>query len=184
VYYWKLYLHREAQFQEMDQNSIENLINKMRLEKSRLLGILVLAAFTASAIQLACNSENNEEVIAAINLNAEICSQGQGRSTSIKVKNLDVSIWTNVVVTLAKGDLEYSYLLDTLAPENTIPAQPITDSRLFSFEDLGGSAPSKVTNEQVHQRRLLHNFSNIQQASINISGPYIGKWDGKVKTCK
>ena len=110
--------HREEQFQEMDQNSIENLINKMRLERSRLL------------------------------------------------------------------DLEYSYLLDTLAPENTIPAQPITDSRLFSFEDLGGSAPSKVTNEQVHQRRLLHNFSNIQQASINISGPYIGKWDGKVKTCK
>ena len=155
----------------------------MRLERSRLLGILVLAAFTASAFQLACNSENSEEVIEAINLNAEICSQGEGRSTSIKVKNLDVSIWTNVVVTIAKGDLEYSYLLDTLAPENTIPAQPITDSRLISFEDLGGSAPSKVTNEQVHQRRLLHNFSNMQQASINISGPYIGKCDGKVKTC-
>ena len=50
-------------------------------------------------------------------MNAEICSQGEGRSTSIKVKNLDVAIWTNVVVTLAKGDLEYSYLLDTLAPE-------------------------------------------------------------------
>ena len=71
--------HREEQFQEMDQNSIENLINKMRLERSRLLGILVLAAFTASAFQLACNSENNEEVIEAINLNAEICSQGEMR---------------------------------------------------------------------------------------------------------
>ena len=160
------------------------LICKVRIEALKLIVILLIATFIASAMQLGCRSENNEVVFEVIKLDAEVCSQGEGRGTSILVKNLDDSKWAGVVVTLAKGDLEYSSLLDALPPENTIPAQPIIDSRLFSFEDLGGSAPSKVTNEQVHQRRLLHNFSNIQEASINISGPYIGEWNGKVIPCK
>ena len=159
-------------------------MNKMRIDRFRLLAILVLATITVATIQMACNSENNEAVIVVRDLDAEICSQGEGRATSIIVKNLDESTWTDVVVTLVKGDLEYSYLLDTLAPENTTASQPILDSRLFSFEDLGGSAPSKITNTQEYERRLLHNFSNIQEASINISGPYIGKWNGEVKSCK
>ena len=159
-------------------------MNKIRLDRFRVLAILVLATITVVTIQIACNSENNEAVIMVRDLDAEICSQGEGRATSIIVKNLDESTWADVVVTLVKGDLEYSYLLDTLAPENTTASHPILDSRLFSFEDLGGSAPSKITNTQEYERRLLHNFSNIQEASINIAGPYIGKWNGEVKSCK
>ena len=156
----------------------------MRIETLQLVGILMVTAFLASVIQLACNPVNNEAVVEVKKLDVEVCSQGEDRSTSILVKNLDESEWTGIVVTLIKGDLSYSSLLDNLPPENIEPAQPITDSKLFSFEDLGGSAPSKVTNEQVHQRRLLHNFSNIQKASINISGPYIGEWNGEVKSCQ
>ena len=99
------------------------------------------------------------------------------------VRNLDDFAWGEVAVTVTKGDLAYTKQVPELVPESIEAAAPFTNSLDFAFDDPGGSAPSKVTGEQVHERRPLHNFGNLASAKIVVTTPYPGEWEGEVPPC-
>ena len=146
-----------------------------------------IAAFPVLALVLllsACGSDEPVDEQPMLALNAQVCTEGEARDTVLFVRNLDDFDWKNASITVVKGDLEYTHQVASIAPESTRASQPFTVPSDFAFDDLGGSAPSDVTGEQVHERRPLHNFGNLTSAKIVSSGLQMGEWSGEVQPCQ
>ena len=133
----------------------------------------------------ACGSDEAvDEQHTLLALNAEVCTEGEARDTVLLVRNLDDFDWKNANITVVKGDLEYTHEVASIPPDSDQAAQPFTVPSDFAFDDLGGSAPSAVTGEQVHERRPLHNFGNLTSARIVSAGLQAGEWSGDVPPCQ
>ena len=149
------------------------------------LSTAVLAVLAGLAWLSACGSDEAvDEQQALLDLNAQVCTEGEARSTVLFVRNLDDFDWKNASITVVKGDLEYTHEVTSIPPESAQAAQPFTVPSDFAFDDLGGSAPSAVTGEQVHERRPLHNFGNLTSARIVSAGLQAGEWSGGVQPCQ
>ena len=144
-----------------------------------------MAVLAAVVLLSACGSDEAvDEQQQLLVLNAEVCTEGEARDTVLFVRNLDDFDWKSASITVVKGDLEYTHEVASIPPESAQAAQSFTVPSDFAFDDLGGSAPSDVTGEQVHERRPLHNFGNLTSARIVSSGPQAGEWSGEVPSCQ
>ena len=148
------------------------------------LSAAVIAVLAAFALLSGCGSEEAADEQPMLALDAQVCTEGEARDTVLFVRNLDDFDWKNASITVVKGDLEYTQEVASLRPESVQAAQPFTVASDFAFDDLGGSAPSGVTGEQVHERRPLHNFGNLTSARIVSSAPQAGEWSGEVHPCQ
>ena len=148
------------------------------------LSAVALAALTAVVLLSGCGSEEAADVQPMLALDAQVCTEGEARDTVLFVRNLDDFDWKSAGITVVKGDLEYTHEVESFPPESVQAAQPFTIASDFAFDDLGGSAPSGVTGEQVHERRPLHNFGNLTSARIVSSAPQAGEWSGEVHPCQ
>ena len=148
------------------------------------LSAVALAALVVVVLLSACGSDEAVEEQTMLALNAEVCTEGEARDTVLLVRNLDDFDWKNASITVVKGDLDYTHEVDSIPPETAQAAQPFTVASDFAFDDLGGSAPSGVTGEQVHERRPLHNFGNLTSARIESTGLQAGEWSGEVQPCR
>ena len=148
------------------------------------LSAVVIAVLAAFALLSGCGSDEAVDEQTMLALNAEVCTEGEARDTVLLVRNLDDFDWKSASITVVKGDLEYTQEVASLRPESVQVAQPFTVASDFAFDDLGGSAPSGVTGEQVHERRPLHNFGNLTSARIVSSAPQAGEWSGEVHPCQ
>ena len=144
----------------------------------------VLAALAVVILLSGCGSDEAVDEQTMLALSAEVCTEGEARDTVLFVRNLDDFDWKSASITVVKGDLEYTHEVESFAPESVQAAQPFTVASDFAFDDLGGSAPSGVTGEQVHERRPLHNFGNLTSARIVSSAPQAGEWSGEVHPCQ
>jgi hypothetical protein len=145
--------------------------------------VLYATISAAGLLMLACGSSGPPAAAPVQLISAQVCAQGEERATVVYVRNLDDFAWGDVAVTVTKGDLDYTKQVLELVSESTEAAAPFTNSLDFAFDDPGGSAPSKVTGEQVHERRPLHNFGNLASARIVVTTPYPGEWKGEVPPC-
>ena len=148
------------------------------------LSTAALAVLAALAWLSACGSDEVVDEQQMLALNAQVCTEGEARDTVLFVRNLDEFDWKNASITVVKGDLEYTHEVASIPPESAQAAQPFTVPSDFAFDDLGGSAPSDVTGEQVHERRPLHNFGNLTSARIVSAGLQMGEWSGEVQPCQ
>ena len=148
------------------------------------LSAAVLAALAVVILLSGCGSDEAVDEQTMLALSAEVCTEGEARDTVLFVRNLDDFDWKSASITVVKGDLEYTHEVESFAPESVQAAQPFTVASDFAFDDLGGSAPSGVTGEQVHERRPLHNFGNLTSARIVSSAPQAGEWSGEVHPCQ
>ena len=148
------------------------------------LSAVALAALTAVVLLSGCGSEEAADEQPMLALDAQVCTAGEARDTVLFVRNLDDFDWKSAGITVVKGDLEYTHEVESFPPESVQAAQPFTVASDFAFDDLGGSAPSGVTGEQVHERRPLHNFGNLTSARIVSSAPQAGEWSGEVHPCQ
>ena len=148
------------------------------------LSAAVLAALAMVVLLSGCGSDEAVDEQTMLALSAEVCTEGEARDTVLFVRNLDDFDWRNASITVVKGDLEYTQEVASLRHESVQGTQPFTVASDFAFDDLGGSAPSGVTGEQVHERRPLHNFGNLTSARIVSSAPQAGEWSGEVHPCQ
>ena len=148
------------------------------------LSAALLATLGLVLLLSACGSDEAPAEQAMLALSAQVCTEGEARDTVLFVRNLDDFDWKNASITVVKGDLEYTHEVASIPPESTRASQPFTVPSDFAFDDLGGSAPSDVTGEQVHERRPLHNFGNLTSARVVTAGTQMGEWSGEVRPCQ
>ena len=152
---------------------------------SRTLAAFETIALAALAVAIAaCGSGSSSEtkVVPAIPLNAEVCTVGEARDTTVYVKNLDDFQWRDISVSLDKAGETYVRTQASLSPESQQAAEPFKDSREFKFRKIVGH----VVFDVVDAERIipLHNFSALEGATIEVSAPQPGEWSGEVHPCQ
>ena len=153
-----------------------------------------LIVFLGFVSLYSCGSEDGNVAQAPPEpLAAEICIEGQGRSSELFIRNLNSYDWDGVIdFVLEKGGLEYRLLgvgrwsrsgkdKPTLwKPEVQQPSPPFTDSGDFVWKDpqwgIDYNRGPEVTR--------LSFFTGITGASIKINGTYTADWStASVEQC-
>ena len=126
-------------------------------------------------------------------LNAQVCTEGQGRDTRLLVRNLDDYGWERVEISVMKGEREYTVGIDPRSkvkhsaslghwpPEEVTQSAPFDTASDFVFK--GRSSDPKdpmYGQEQVP----LTNFDNLDSAMIEIATPYPAERKGEVRPCE
>ena len=153
-----------------------------------------LVAFALAIISsVACGSGGAEPTPVPVALTADVCTEGEARDTKLHIKNLDDFEWRNITFSLVKAGNAYTWEWPGLSPESHQAAQGFTDAAEFYYEGLlettlfrsGGARVTQRGSSEVVQGIIrLHNFSNLESASIEIRAPQLGKWTGEVYSCE
>ena len=142
-------------------------------------------------ISCGSSSESLSEDSDNIHLDAEVCTEGEARSTVLFVRNNNDFEWKDVDLRLAKGGKNYllglagmhvtDSRIDTfdLPPQSTTLAPPFKDATKFTGRGEG------IRKDSTHGAPLirLSNFSNIESATIKLGIPGQPTWAGPVTKC-
>ena len=152
---------------------------------------LVVMLSAGVLVLIGCNSGGASQTVdpqdAGV-ITARACTEGDGRSTVLYVKNLDEFGWGDVRIGVSKGGETYSQDLASLPPQNQVEAEPFTESREF-FYYVGGAAQQpggRLGQGFVRQsdRYNLGSFSHIESVSVDVQVPFEAAWTGEVGSCE
>jgi hypothetical protein len=138
----------------------------------------------ATALLIACGSGAAEPTPVPVTLTAEVCTEGQARNSLLHVKNLDDFEWRDITITLVKLGNRYSREWVSMAPDAQQPVS-FTDAREFFYLALASGTGIGVglSRETEQGMKRLHNFTNLESATIQITSPQPGEWTGEVGPC-
>jgi len=162
--------------------------------------ITVLAVTTVCAILvISCSgplderlSDNTNESPTPQPISASTCTIGDGRATSLVIKNNEDFTWGGVNIYLSKSGVDYAGAFDEFQPESVNPSIPLTNSYDFYMDYTPGSQgsgaasadPSSFRCHTCPERKPLGNFANLETALITVSTPRPGQWSGSVPKCE
>ena len=137
-------------------------------------------------------SDNANESPTPQPIAASTCTIGDGRATSLVVKNNDDFTWGEVNISLSKSGMNYAGTFDKFQPESIKPSTPFTDPYEFYVDHTPGSAGSGTsssdpTSFRCHtcpERKPLGNFANLETVLITVSTPWPGQWSSSVPKCE
>ena len=163
---------------------VEGRFSRVSRQGQEGLGMRLPTAITTGVISLlvaACGSGGASTKVAPVQaLNVEVCIEGEARDTKLYVRNLDAFQWRDISISLVKDAETFTRELASLSPESQQAATPFTDSVEFYYP---GKIPGPSTRKYEEARKRLHNFGNLESATIVISGPQPGEWTGEVPHC-
>ena len=134
---------------------------------------------------IACGSGGAEPTPVPVVLTAEVCTVGEARDTKLYVKNLDDYEWRGISMNLVKAGETYTGERASLSPESQQPAEPFAGALEFSYlRSLTTETSGPLTTSGNTTLRRLHNFSNLESATIEIKAPQPGEWAGEVHPCQ
>ena len=143
---------------------------------------------------IGCGSGGAEPTPVPVALTADVCTDGEARDTVLYIRNLDDFEWQSATVSLSKGADTYTREWASLSPERQQAAVAITDSLEFTYTywsyhgrliprgDRQRNEPPLRWDEAGTKR--LHNFSNLESATIEITSPHPGDWAGEINPCQ
>ena len=125
-------------------------------------------------------------------ISASTCTIGDGRATSLLIKNNDDFTWGEVNISLSKSGIDYAGTFEEFQPESVNPSTPLTNSYDFYVDYAPGSQgsgtsssdPSSFRCHTCPERKPLGNFANLETVLITVSTPGPGQWSGSVLKCE
>ena len=126
-----------------------------------------------------------------VSLSAEVCTEGEGRSTRIYFKNLNDFEWQAVSFSVSKGGRVYTLgdepqsmqggreKPETWPPESTKAAVAFAEAGDFTSRPVG---QDRGSSHKAPLNRLTH-LGFLDGATVKVELPYPLEWTGEVQPC-
>ena len=150
-----------------------------------LIAITCLISCNSPSESVSRDSEN-------LPLQAEICTEGEARSTMLFVRNDNDFEWKNVDLRLTKGGKVYllglagMHVTDSRIDDFDLPPQAIKPSLPFKDATKFTGRGEGIRKDSAHGAPLIRlaNFSNIESVPIKLHIPAHPTWAGPVTKCE
>ena len=162
----------------------------MGLKRSAALAA-ILAVAAACGPGGAAQPEPAAKIDPQVSLSAEVCTEGEGRSTKIYFKNLNDFEWQAVSFSVSKGGRMYTLgdepqsmqggreKPETWPPESTKAAVAFAVAGDFTFRPVG---QDRGSSHKAPLNRLTH-LGFLDSATVKVELPYLLEWTGEVQPC-